>query len=103
MKWIKKVLLSLLILIAVFSVYALASGKTYLFSVVVHNFAKIDDYQFFTNQTVATANPQPWPVSGKYNQAALPDSTLQLLEELETVALVKISNDSLVMEKYWDG
>lgn len=61
------------------------------------------DYQFFTNQTVATANPQPWPVSGKYNQAALPDSTLQLLEELETVALVKISNDSLVMEKYWDG
>jgi len=103
MKWIKKVLLGLLVLIILFSAYAFASGKTYLFSVVIHNFAKIDDYQFFTNQTVATGNPQPWPVSGKYNQANLPDSTLQLLEELETVALVKISNDSLVMEKYWDG
>ena len=103
MKWLKKILLSVLILIAVFSVYALASGKTYLFSVAVHNFATIDDYHFFTNQTVATGNPQPWPVSQKYNQSTLPDSTLQLLEELETVALVKISDDSLVMEKYWDG
>ena len=103
MKWLKKVLFSLLILIVVFSVYALASGKTYLFSVVIHNFAKIDDYQFFTNQTVASGNPQPWPVSEKYNQSSVPDSTLQLLEELQTVALVKISNDSLVMEKYWDG
>lgn len=103
MKWIKKVLFSLLVFLIIFSLYAIASGKTYLFSVVIHNFAKIDDYQFFTNQTVATGKPQPWPVAEKYNQSALPDSTLQLLENLETVALVKISNDSLVMEKYWDG
>ena len=103
MKWFKKFFLILLLLVAALSVFALVSGKTYLFSVVVHNFAKIDDYRFFTNQSVATGNPQPWPVSKQYNQESIPDSTLTLLGELETVSLVKIKGDSLCLEKYWDG
>ena len=103
MKWLKKFFLILLLLVAALSVFAWVSGKTYLFSVVVHNFAKIDDYRFFANQSVATGNPQPWPFSKQYNQETIPDSTLTLLEELETVSLVKIKGDSLLLEKYWDG
>lgn len=103
MKWIRKILGVLILLVLAFSVFAWVSGKTYLFSVAVHNFATIEDYTFFTNQSVATGNPQPWPVAKEYNKESIPDSTLQLLEELQTVSLVKIKADSLVLEKYWDG
>ena len=103
MKLLKKFFLILVLLVAALSVFAWVSGKTYLFSVAVHNFAAIDDYRFFTNQSVATGNSQPWPVAKQYNQETVPDTTLTLLEELETVSLVKIKGDSLCLEKYWDG
>jgi hypothetical protein len=59
-------------LIHYFSAYAFISGKTFLFKAVVYNFANIDDYKKFSNNTVDIAKPQPWQVSAGYNKAICP-------------------------------
>lgn len=58
-KILKRIVLSLFGLIAIFSAYAWISGKTYLFKAVWYNFANIDDYKIFSNTTVGTGIPQP--------------------------------------------
>ncbi len=103
MKLIKRILRVLALFIIVFSLFAWISGRTYLFKAAYYNFAKIDDYKHFTNNTVATGNFQPWQVSKQYNKAVLPDTLTNLLESLKSVGLLMIKNDSIVSEKYWDG
>ena len=102
-KFFKGILLFLLAVIMLFSVYAFATGKTYLFKAVYYNFAGIDDYKIFSNNTIAAGKPQPWPVSTSYNKVSSPDTLNDLLAELKTVAVLVIRNDSLLYEKYWDG
>jgi CubicO group peptidase (beta-lactamase class C family) len=103
MRIVRRVIRVLLVVILLFSAYALISGKTYLFKAVVYNFANIDDYKKFPNNTVATGKPQPWHVSANYNQPKVPDTLNSLLEALGSVGLLMIRNDSIVVEKYWDG
>lgn len=103
MKLIKRILRVLALFILVFSLFAWISGRTYLFKAAYYNFAKIDDYKHFTNNTVATGNFQPWQVSKQYNKAVLPDTLTNLLENLKSVGLLMIKNDSIVFEKYWNG
>ncbi len=102
-KFFKGILLFLLAIVVLFTGYAFATGKTYLFKAIYYNFAGIDDYKIFDNNTVPAGNAQPWPVSDAYNKITSPDDLNRLLAELKTVAVVVIKNDSLLYEKYWDG
>ncbi|WP_127132123.1 serine hydrolase domain-containing protein [Pseudoflavitalea rhizosphaerae] len=92
----------ILLVLIVFSGYALVSGKTYLFKAVYHNFADIDDYEVFANNTITTGEHQPWPLSASYNKVLMPADLHQLLEKIQSVAVVVIKNDSLLYEEYWD-
>ena len=104
MRLLKFVFITLIILIGVFSGYAVLSGKTYLFKAAYYNFSAIDDYTIFKNNTVAKAKlEKPWPLANQYNKQAYPDSLNNLLEELRTVGVLMIKNDSILFEKYWDG
>lgn len=96
-------LYSILLIIAVFSIYAVASGRTYLFKAVWYNFADIDDYKKFTNNTVTTDLHQPWDTAKAYNTRTMPDSLGKMLKELSTVAVLVIKNDSLLFEGYDEG
>jgi CubicO group peptidase (beta-lactamase class C family) len=102
-KMLRRLLYFLLLVLLIFSGYAFISGKTWMFKEVAYNFADIDDYKIFTNNTVAVAMPQPWIMSGNFNKPVLPDSVKNLLESLQSVGLAVIKNDSLLFEKYWDG
>jgi CubicO group peptidase (beta-lactamase class C family) len=102
-KFIKAIVLFILTVIVVFSAYAVISGRTYLFEAVWYNFAGIDDYKKFSNNPVVTGEPQPWAISGDYNKNPLPVELKKMLEELETVAVLAIRNDSVLYEFYWDG
>src|SRR5690348_11984576 len=102
-KIIKWFFLVILLIVVLFSAFAVVTGKTYLFKAVYYNFADIDDYKIFTNDTVRISTPQPWPVSQQFNKVTTPDSLDALLEEIKTVAVVVIKNDSVLYEKYWDG
>jgi len=102
-KFIRGFLYFLLLLVVVFCAYAFISGRTYLFEAVWYNFADIDDYEKFTNNTVVTGNPQPWSTAHDYNQSPLPTHLKTMLEDLQTIAVLAIKNDSIVYEQYWDG
>ena len=103
MKTFKRLLLGLATILILFSAYVLVSGKTFLFKAVYYNFANIDDYKKFSNNTVAIAKPEPWQLSSSYNKIAYPDTLNSLLESLGTVGVLMLKNDSIVFEKYWDG
>ena len=102
-KILKRILGFLLLFILLFVLFAVVSGKTYLFKAVWYNFANIDDYKKFTNNTVEIGKPQPWKVADRYEKLEMPDSLRYLLDEINTVAVTVIKNDSLLYEKYWEG
>ena len=103
MKLLKSLSLILLSIVLIGSIYAIASGRNYLFKAVWYNFAGINDYEIFTNNTVAAATPQPWPSSTAYNKTVLPAPLQSILEELNTVGLLAVKNDSIIFEKYGQG
>jgi CubicO group peptidase (beta-lactamase class C family) len=103
MKTLKRIGIIILFIILLFSAFAVVSGRTYLFKAVWHNFADIDDYKIFTNNSVTNGDVQPWKTSALYNKPAMPDSLRSLLNGLGTIAVVVIKNDSLLFEEYWDG
>jgi len=103
-KFLKWLLLALLVLIVVFNVYILVSGKYYLYSAVYHNFATIDDYKFFTNRTIRkSTKPEPWPISTSYNKINVSAPLINNLEEYSSIAFLIIKEDSLLYERYWDN
>ncbi|THU40073.1 serine hydrolase [Niastella caeni] len=102
-KFFRVIVAILLLIIVVFSAYAVVSGKTYLFEAVWYNFADIDDYKKFTNNTVVTGEAQPWQMAADYNKNPLPVELKKMLEDLETIAVLAIKNDSILYEYYWDG
>jgi CubicO group peptidase (beta-lactamase class C family) len=102
-KILKRILQVILALAVLLTAFILISGRTYLFKAIWYNFAAIDDYKHFPNDTVRTARPQPWANSSRYNQISYPDSLDAELQLLQSVGLVMIQDDSVLYEKYWDG
>jgi CubicO group peptidase (beta-lactamase class C family) len=102
-KFFRIFLYFLLFIMIVFSLYAVASGKTYLFKAIWYNYVDIDDYKIFKNNTVTTDVHQPWDTAAAYNKASMPDTLQQMLKDLETVAVLVIKNDSLLFEQYYEG
>jgi CubicO group peptidase (beta-lactamase class C family) len=102
-KFLRRFLYTILLIIIVFSGYAFITGKTWMFKEIVYNFADIDDYKIFTNNTVAVGTPQPWALSSNFNKPVLPGELQNLLERIKSIGVTVIKNDSLLFEKYWDG
>lgn len=101
--FLRRFLYILLLIIIIFSSYAFISGKTWMFKEVAYNFPDIDDYKIFTNNIVAAGEPQPWPLATNFNTPAFPDTLKNLLENIQSIAVTVIKNDSLLFEKYWGG
>ena len=102
-KFFKRFFIGLLLLLALLSILALVTGRTYLFKAVAYNFADIDDYKVFSNNEVASGSPQPWFLSSAFNKDSLPNDLESELLNLQSIALLVVKNDSLLFEKYWRG
>ncbi len=100
---LKRTGLVILTIILLYSAYAVATGRYYLFKAAWYNFANIDDYTIFANNTVPIGTPKPWKEAVKMNNIDYPDTLNGLLVNLGTVALLMVKNDSIVFEKYWLG
>lgn len=104
MRILKLLFIVLIVVVGAFSAYAVLFDQTYLFKAAYYNFSAIDDYTIFENNKVAKAKEdKPWPLATAYNKNAYPDSLNNLLEDLSTVGVLMIKNDSILFEKYWDG
>ena len=97
-----------IILVAVSLLYL--SDYSYLLRAVTkiyftgHTTAFLSDYQQFENRVLpASENPQPWPLHKNYNSVDLSERLEVFHRETKTVAFVMFKNDSLYIEKYYDG
>ena len=93
----------LLIIIIVIIVLPSLTGKQYLYKAVYRNFANIDDYTIFDNDTVATGKAIPWALSPQYGKVKIPDDLDQYLERLQSVALLVVQDKKILAERYWQG
>jgi CubicO group peptidase (beta-lactamase class C family) len=104
MKILKIILLIIITPVILFNFYILFTGKLFIYKAVRYNFVDIDDYKIFENKTfVKSITPQPWPLSTEYNQFTFSDTLNKTHTNLQSVAFLVIKNDSIQIEKYWDG
>lgn len=84
------------------SEYVLKGVKVVYFT--GHTTAFIDDHTYFENELIPpSTQPQPWPEHSEYNTVAATPTLANLNNELGTVALVIIKNDSVWYENYAEG
>lgn len=95
---LKKLLVVIIILGIGFAV-----APVYIQRAVIRNFADIDDYKFFDNETVKAGKGIPWKISADYHQEQIAPQTLKWMEKKKTIAFLVIQNDSILYEQYWDG
>ena len=63
----------------------------------------IDDFVYFSADTIKAGKHQEWLVSNDYNKSILPEFINTTNKKLETVAFLVIQNDSIKHENYWHG
>ena len=97
----KKFLIVFFTILVLINVWVYVTDKTFIYTVLYHNLADIDDYKIFNNRIIhKSKKPQIWIKNNNYN--FFPDSIfIQELEDLETIAFLIIKNDSIFFEKYW--
>jgi len=91
------------LVIGVFNLLLLLSGKWYYYKALVYNYVGIDDLELFHYRQVDAGLSQPWNTSNSYNRIPLTDSLKSGIEKYQTVAFLVIKNDSVIIEQYADG
>ncbi len=100
---LKGIGVTILVIAAGISVFLTFPSNFYLRKALRYQTPDIDDYRIFENRTIKAGRPQPWRLSEKYNQSAIPADQLRYFEELKTVAYLVIRDTMIVHEQYWDS
>lgn len=109
MRILGKILKWFLIILVLFNVFIIVTGRTYLYKGIANTYLKgrsgpsIDEYKIFPYREVKAGNHQPWAKGAQYNKKSIPASLEAKFKEMGTIAYVIIKEDSLVHERYWDG
>ena len=90
-------------ILAIIFILITLTGYNYIWKAVWYYTADLDDYKIFSNNTVAIGNPQPIPNSSSYKKVEVPATVNSVLEKTKSVALLVLKNDSVIIEKYWNG
>ncbi len=98
MRKFRKLILFIVILLVIYFVL-----PTYIQMGLVHNFANVDDYKLFPNDTMAaSAHPQPWKISNDYNIKSPSKELLDFFADRKTCAFLVIQNGEIRYENYWE-
>lgn len=62
----------------------------------------IDDKDYFDLSTMASSNPEAWPIHSKYNLGKIPNDFTPEMDSLGTTAYLVFKDDSLLFEQYWN-
>jgi CubicO group peptidase (beta-lactamase class C family) len=110
MKFLKKTLKALVVLIVLLIAVLYITDTDYLLKAVRtiymkgHTTAYLEDYKHFDNQLIsASDNPEPWANHKAYNSAQPNETLKKANKDWGTVAYVIIKNDSIWFEEYYDG
>ncbi len=109
MRFLRKLVLWLLGLIAVLVVLAYLTGNGHLPRGVWYTYLRgrngpeIDDRDFFPSSRIPADAPQPWAHGTRYGKLHLSAEEEATLAKNSTVGFVVVQNDSLIHEQYWNG
>lgn len=110
MRFLKKFLIGLLLVIASVIALAYILDMDYLLRAVRtiygngHKTAFLEDYQEFDNRLIAkSTTAQPWAIHKNYNRVKATPELEKVHKKLGTVAFLIIKNDSIWHESYYDG
>ena len=109
MRTLIRIIKWMLIVLCLFYITLVISGKTYLIKALANTYLKgrpgpsINEFRIFDNRIVAANISQPWPLSSAYNEKQLSKAQRKVFDDFKTVAFVVVKNDSLLYEEYWDG
>jgi len=100
----RKLILVILSSLLLFNVWLIVTGKVYFYKALVYNFADVDDYKIFANNTISKSEtPLPWKISSEYNNPPISQKLQQELDELESIAFLMIKDGEIAYEHYWNG
>ena len=108
MKFLKRLLLSLLILISLASLLVVISGHSHLFKAISTTYLigrtgpSIDDYKHFENREIKTNKHEPWALAKKYNHYSN-DELHSEIEKHNPAAFLIVKDNKLIHEEYWDN
>lgn len=100
----KKILLSILVIIAMAIGLTYTPQLSHLRNYIVWGKHSIHDYKTHPSREVKpSSNPQPWPFDSLYNKKEIPQTLLDSIDAQDTHAFLIIQHGKLVYERYWDG
>ena len=109
MRFLRKLLLGTIGIVALLIVLAYATGNDHILRgvrytyLIGRNGPEIDDRDFFAYSTIPAQAPQPWPMAERYGKLALTAEQEAKLKELFSVGFAVFQHDSLIFEQYWNG
>jgi CubicO group peptidase (beta-lactamase class C family) len=109
MKLIKKILLSIAILLLIAALGLAFSGNWHVVNALRRTYLAgqdgpgINDRDFFDYQIVKNSSVENWKESVRLQPGVLDSMASKKLEKYGPVAFLVIDNDSIVAEKYWEG
>lgn len=108
MRWLKKILGGLIVLIALASLLAVITGHQHLFKAVATTYLvgksgpSINEHHIFENRKVEAGTYTPWLISKDFNKK-IDKNLLKEIEKYDPVAFLVVKDSELVYEKYWKG
>jgi CubicO group peptidase (beta-lactamase class C family) len=109
MKGFIKFLLSIIVVAAITALVLFFTGNQYLLKGVWATYlhgetsATITDKKYFSQRIITASAGQAWPKARQYNQQKLSDTLAGMLNATESIAFVVLKDDSLLVERYWQG
>ena len=102
--WKKKLLGIVIIVFLILAAVIHFSNKDYYYRTLWYNLPGIFDEPIFYSRTVQKSDHAlPWPEASAYNSIELSKQVLDSLSKYETVSVLFIQHDSVLVEKYWLG
>jgi CubicO group peptidase (beta-lactamase class C family) len=108
-RWVRRIIVVLISLVAIASVLLWITGNTHIFYGVGKTYfigktaPDIDDLPQFDVSTIHHGEPEPWPLAASFNQQSLQGIDNIYFDSLQTTAFLVFRNDSLLFENYRMG
>lgn len=108
MKFLKRLLVGIILTLVIASILAVITGNSHLFKAVASTYLvgqsgpSIDEHAIFESREVAVGTYQPWKIDSLYNKYKNKELHAEI-EKFNPAALVIVKHNKLIYEEYWDA
>ena len=108
MKFLKRLILGIILILAISAVGLMVTGNSHLFKGVANTYLKgkigpsIDEHHIFLFFILEHGDPLPWQFDEAFGRVALSQEDLDFHREWESVAFLVIKEGKIIFEKYWE-